>query len=111
MVVIRGQLEPEVGVVVLKALAAAQELLYRRRHAKGASAETPAEHVPDTWEQQQADALALVAEAALHHGIDPGTPAERYQVVAHVDAQVLADAEASGQSVVEDGTRVSAETS
>jgi len=30
--------------------------------------------------QQQADALGLLAETALHHGIDPGTPGERYQV-------------------------------
>ena len=41
--------------------------------------------------QQQADALALVAETALHHGLDPGAPGERYQVVVHVDAPVLAD--------------------
>jgi hypothetical protein len=30
--------------------------------------------------QQQADALALIAETALHHGIDPGASGERYQV-------------------------------
>src|SRR5438046_227008 len=28
------------------------------------------------------------AETALHHGVDPGTPGERYQVVIHVDAPV-----------------------
>ena len=61
--------------------------------------------------QQQADALALLAETALHHGIDPGAPGERYQVVVHVDAAVLADAEAPGQSVLEDGSRVPAGTS
>jgi 5-methylcytosine-specific restriction endonuclease McrA len=61
--------------------------------------------------QQQADALALLAETALHHGIDPGTPGERYQVVVHVDAEVLADPAALGQSVLEGGTHVSAETS
>jgi 5-methylcytosine-specific restriction endonuclease McrA len=61
--------------------------------------------------QQQADALALVAETALHHGIDPGAPAERYQVTVHVDAPILADADAPGQSALEDGTHVSAETS
>src|SRR5439155_17689254 len=43
--------------------------------------------------------------------IDPGTPAERYQVVVHVDAPVLADPDAPGQSILEDGTHVSAETS
>jgi 5-methylcytosine-specific restriction endonuclease McrA len=62
-------------------------------------------------EQQQADALALVAEAALHHGINPGTPGERYQVVVHIDAQVLADADAPGQSVLEGGACVPAGTS
>ena len=62
-------------------------------------------------EQQQADALALVAEAALHHGINPGAPGDRYQVVVHVDAAVLADADAAGQSVLEGGARVPAGTS
>ena len=62
-------------------------------------------------EQQQADALALLAETALHHGIDPGVPGELYQVVVHVDAAVLADADQPGQSVLEDGLRVPAGTS
>jgi 5-methylcytosine-specific restriction endonuclease McrA len=64
-----------------------------------------------SMEQQQADALALLAETALHHGIDPGAPGERYQVVVHVDASVLADPHHPGQSALEDGVRVSAETS
>src|SRR5438105_4813205 len=51
------------------------------------------------------------AETALHHGIDPGAPGERYQVVVHVDAPVLADADAPGQSLLDDGPHVSAETS
>ena len=50
--------------------------------------------------QQQADALQLLAETALHHGIDPGTPAEYYQVVVHVDATVLEDPDQPGQSVL-----------
>jgi len=53
----------------------------------------------------------VIAETALHHGIDPGASGERYQVVVHVDAPVLADPDAPGQSVLEDGTHVSAETS
>src|SRR5207247_3789677 len=69
------------------------------------SAETP------TPAQQQADALALLAETALHHGLDPGAPGERYQVVVHVDAAALADPDQPGQSVLEGGTHVSAETS
>jgi len=61
--------------------------------------------------QQQADPLALIAETALHHGIDPGNAGDRYQVVVHVDAPVLADTDAPGQSVLEDGTHIPAETS
>ena len=62
-------------------------------------------------EQQWADALALLAEAALHHGIDPGAPGERYQVVVHADTSVLKDPGQPGQSVLEDGVRVPAGTS
>jgi len=53
----------------------------------------------------------LVAETAVHRGMDPGAPGARYQVVVHVDTQVLADAEAPGQSVLEGGARVPAGTS
>ena len=123
MVVVRGRLAPEVGAVLVQALTAAREALYQRAQPassvtgpinKNVSAETFQADVPaemPTMAQQQADALALVAETALHHGIDPGAPGERYQVVVHVDAPVLADPDAPGQSVLEDGTHVSAETS
>src|SRR6266446_2172134 len=80
MVTVRGRLTPEAGALLVQALAAAREMLYRRADA---SSETP------TMAQQQADALALLAETALHH-VDPGSPGERYQVVVHIDAPVLA---------------------
>jgi 5-methylcytosine-specific restriction endonuclease McrA len=113
MVIVRGRLEPEVGALLVQALAAARETLYQQKRATDAasgpgdvSAETP------SMAQQQADALALLAETALHHhGVDPGAPGERYQVVVHVDAPALADPDQPGQSVLEDGTHVSAETS
>src|SRR2546423_134211 len=114
MVVIRGRLAPEVGAVLIQALTAAREALYHKAHAQNVPAGTSgadASAEPPTLPQQQADALALVAETALHHGIDPGAPGERYQVVVHVDAPVLADADAPGQSVLDDGPHVSAETS
>src|SRR6267142_131423 len=104
-VIVRGRLAPEVGALLVQALEAARETLHQR-----ARLNDPADYTP-TMEQQQADALALVAETALHHGIEPGAPGERYQVVVHVDAAVLADAEHPGQSVLEAGSRVSAETS
>jgi uncharacterized protein DUF222/HNH endonuclease len=102
---VRGRLTPEVGALLLKALAAAHESLYQRRRDQAPDVDPP------TMGQQQADALALLAEAALHQELDPGVPGERYQVVVHVDAEVLADAEAPGQSVLEGGVRVPAGTS
>ena len=109
MVTVRGRLTPEAGAALMRALDAARESLYQqaRSQAEDVSAETPRA----TMEQQQADALALLAETALHHGIDPGAPGERYQVVVHVDAAALADPDQPGQSVLEDGVHVSAETS
>jgi 5-methylcytosine-specific restriction endonuclease McrA len=111
-VVLRGRLAPEVGALLLRALDAARETLYQRRRATEAvlSVGDPASAAP-TRAQQQADALALLAETALHHALDPGAPGERYQVVVHVDAAVLADPAQSGQSVLEEGSHVSAETS
>ena len=52
----------------------------------------------------------VLAETALHRGIDPGAPVERYQVVAHVNTEVLADPDQPGQSVLEDGAHVPVET-
>ena len=94
---LRGRLEPEVGELLMQALAAARETLYQRTHrtfvGAGCTPDDPADvsaetrvvempvEDPPTFEQQQADALALLAETALHHGIDPGAPGERYQVV------------------------------
>ena len=104
-VIVRGRLTPEVGALLMQALAAARETLYQQEREKEPDADPP------TMAQQQADALALLAETALHHGIDPGAPGERYQVVVHVDAEVLADPDQPGQSVLEDGARVPAGTS
>jgi 5-methylcytosine-specific restriction endonuclease McrA len=109
-VVVRGRLTPEAGALLLRALDAAREALYMRSRAIAPPVSDPAAETP-TRPQQQADALALVAETALHHGLDPGTPGERYQVVVHVDAGVLADPDQPGHSVLEDGPHVSAETS
>src|SRR5712691_3780540 len=111
MVIVRGRLEPEVGALFMQALAAARETLYERARGEEASALADPIADPPTMAQQQADALALLAESALHQTLDPGAPGERYQVVVHVDATVLADPDQPGQSVLEDGVRVSAEPS
>jgi hypothetical protein len=115
---VRGRVPPEVGALLMRAIEAASDALYR-----GSVPET-------TPEQRRADALALLAERALAAGFGGegpgeaeageetearrapiGTPAERYLVVLHVDAATLAaDGEpGSGGARLEDGTRVSAE--
>ena len=111
-VVVRGRLTPEAGALLLRALDAAREALYQsaRSAPAGQTADRPPADRP-TRAQQQADALALLAESALHHALDPGAPGERYQVVVHVDAAVLADPTQPGQSELEALGHVPAGTS
>ena len=111
-VVLRGRLTPEVGTLLQRALEAAREALYQRSRQDPTRDDPadPAAQVP-TRPQQQADALALLAETALQHTLDPGAPGDRYQVVVHVDAPVLADPAQPGESALEGGGRVSAEPS
>src|SRR5437016_7814214 len=56
MVVIHGRLEPETGAVLMKALEAAREVLSQPETFQDPAADPPA------FSQQQADALALLAE-------------------------------------------------
>ncbi|HEV3455479.1 MAG TPA: DUF222 domain-containing protein, partial [Thermoanaerobaculia bacterium] len=113
MVVVTGRLAAEAGAALLRALDAGAEALYgpRRGQPSGAAQEVPEETSP---EQRRADALGLVAESALASGLDPGTRGARYQVVVHVDAEVLSaggEGSEGGSSWLADGTHVSAETS
>ena len=105
MFVIRGRLTPEIGAVVRHALDAACERMRAVDHPISPDQCTP------SASQLQADALGMIAEAALHHDLDPGAPGERYQVVLHVDAPVLSDPDQPGQSALEDGPNSSAEES
>jgi 5-methylcytosine-specific restriction endonuclease McrA len=107
-VVLRGRLTPEIGELFLSALDAARSALSSRGRCTGEHTD-PVDQ-PST-EQQRADALALLAETALHHGVDPGAPGERHQVVVHVDVSTLSEPEQPGAAALDDGTRVSAETS
>jgi hypothetical protein len=117
MYVIRGRLDPEVGAMLMRAIEAANDTLFRT--------ETADEIEPA---QRRADAIGLLAEAALAGGLgqtavenedvatdaEPrvsGTRAERYQVVLHVDPPTLEWGREPGRSSLEDGTRVAAETS
>ncbi len=111
MYVVKGRLTPELGALLMRAVEAAADVLYREK--KSVSAETS----PEDAARRRADALGLVAERALAAGFGgedsplSGSRAERYQVVLHVDADTLSEDGGLGQSELEDGTRVSAETS
>jgi hypothetical protein len=148
MYVVRGRLTPEIGALVMRAVEAASDALYRERGPAGAPENVSAETSRRAAAQRRADAIGLVAERALAAGfggsevgtedalsrtgdaLDPeqdlengsaepsqhiplsGTRAERYQVLLHVDADTLSEEGSGlGRSELEDGTRVSAETS
>ena len=78
MVVLRGRLPPEVGALLLRAVEAAMQQV-----------PASAEGGEPTIAQRRADALGLVAESALAGGLDPGNPADRFQVTVHVQADAL----------------------
>ena len=171
MYVVRGRLDPEVGALLMRALEAAGEELYRRAATddpvadleiteRAAAADTVEQSVAvevtsevpcevpseeTTPAQRRADAIGFLAERALQGGlVETGggraagecgdgkrgdgkrsngraaatvSRADRFQVVLHVDAEALADSETlvdgsvAYESDLEDGVRVSAETS
>ena len=102
MYVVRGRLEPEVGAMLMRAIEAAGDALYRGEDAEARP----------QGRQRRADAAGLVAERALAAGFggESGTRAERYQVVVHTEAATLAERGETGRSEL-DGVRVCAETS
>ncbi len=111
MVVIRGRLTPEVGAVVLRALEAAADRLFREARGEP-KAQRLAEEV--TPAQRRADALGLLAEAALASDLDRGSSGDRYQVVLHVEAlagTATADSLAGAMELDHGALHVSAETS
>ncbi len=158
--VVRGRLAPEAGALLMRAIEAAGDAIFRERGAPDDAGDEPhgpwrghvsAETSGEAAARRRADALALVAERALAAGFgagpagepEPGvvpcdagdgededvsaetssgagralpvpvsgSRAERYQVVLHVDPVTLAADGGPGRSELDDGTRVSAETS
>ena len=66
--------------------------------------------VKATWSQRRADALARFAETWLAHGDRPLSGGERQQIVVHVDAETLREADAPGRCEIEDGPALAART-
>ena len=101
MVVIRGRLTPDVGAVVQRALEAAADRLCRESAGALRGVALAEDLTPG---QRRADALGLLAEAALAADLDRGTAGDRYQVVLHVDASGCAsDAPAWGRGQLSEG--------
>jgi len=147
MYVIKGRLTAEVGALVMRAIEAASDALYREERARATEAaggpevsggsggsgaegsrgivrDRVAAYVPTSDDRdsrreaarRRADALGLLAERGMGAGFGADAPvsgsrAERYQVVLHVSAETLSGEEAPDRSHLDDGTRVSAETS
>jgi hypothetical protein len=113
MYVVQGRLHPEVGALLMRAIEAASDALYR----KCPNATVPGPDRDREAAQRRADAIGLIAERALAAGFGAddetisGTQAERYQVLVHVDPDTLAADAEPALAELEDGTRVSAETS
>ena len=134
MYVVKGVLPAELGLLLMRALDAASDALFREE------GKTPPEVDPEASRaaaaRRRADAMGLLAERALAAGLTPeegapvsGTRPERYQVVLHVDEAVLRGEDGRVpaaaaplphaantaphplRSHFDDGTRVSAETS
>jgi hypothetical protein len=118
MYLVTGRLTPEVGALLMRAIEAASDALFRERRPPETREDRDREAA-----RRRADAIGLLAERALAAGFGTptshcatgeapisGTRAERYQVVLHVDAETLSAEGKPGQSELEDGTRVPAET-
>jgi len=99
MLVLNGRLPPEVGAMLVKALQVASE-----ERCEDSDAE------PD---QRLADAMGEVAGAALDRGLADRAGKARpknYQVMVHVDQEVLQESDSPGRCEVEGGVGISPET-
>jgi len=113
MLVVNGRLSPEQGALLMKALEVSRDELTAqlRVSAEPSPASDPAPMKQDGG-QLLADALERVAERALTAAAAEASPAaaDRFLVVVHVDAEVLADPDADGRCELQDGPVLSAET-
>ena len=115
MLVVQGRLAPEQGALLMKALEASVDEL---RTDKDTSAEVSGggqslvnEPVAKpSGDQLWADGLVRVAERALDADAAGAASTDRYQVVLHVDAEVLASPEADGRCELENGPALAPET-
>ena len=120
--VFKGRFTPEQGAVIAKALEAAMDHLFieQKKVPEEVSAETshsqPLDQaVPQPVSSRRADALQRMAEAFLSGDASHASSGDRYLVNIHTAMETLKadndDAGTGAESELEDGGRVSAETS
>jgi hypothetical protein len=98
---IHGRLAPEDGALLLRALDAMRDSLWRQ--GRGSAEPRPARQASN------AEALVAAADAALAHGGEGRPGGERYQVVVHADEGVLCH-DGVGGCELEDGSALAPET-
>jgi len=95
---IRGRLAPEDGALLLRALEAMRDGLWR-----GSAEPRPARQASN------AEALVALADAGLAHNGESRPGGERYQIVVHADEGALTD-DGEGGCQLEDGSALAPET-
>jgi hypothetical protein len=106
---IRIRLPAEGGAIVLKALERAVEEMSAPSSTKEPNAKSEDGEPPPSWVVRRADALVVVAESFLAHGLETLNAGDRQQIVVHVDAQTLIES-AAGRCELEEGPSLAAET-
>ena len=94
--ILKGQLPAEIGAQLIKALDAAME-------------DVQAADDKPSWGAQRADALGRITESFLKTGLQALAPADRQQIIVHVDAQTLREGGA-GRCELADGPSLAVET-
>ncbi len=115
MLVVHGRLTPEQGALLMKALEVSTDELRAgadgSAEPSGGGQRSVNEPVATaSGDQLRADALVRVAERALDADAAGAASTDRYQVVLHVDAEVLASPGADGRCELEDGPALAPET-
>jgi hypothetical protein len=98
---IHGRLAPEDGALLLRALEAMRDTLWKQ--GRGSAEPRPARQASN------AEALVAVAEAALAHPNESRPGGERYQIVVHADESALAS-DGEGGCELDDGSALTTET-
>jgi Domain of unknown function (DUF222)/HNH endonuclease len=104
--VFNGRLPAEAGALLLKALdTAMQEIPFEE--PADVSAATPS--VKSTPRARRADALGMIAESFIKHGMEEMNGGDRHQIVVHIAAETLRD-KTAGCCEIEEGPSIAAET-